>query len=500
MAYTDVSVTVSTTLIDITSTNNIQVSLNDIWEKLDNDYSSTPGADDNDYMRRDANGSDWIYVINPNPNATHQYKTFDISSNCDVKFEQDDELRWLWGTASGTYNIFVPGIGANITVDEGFTFDFGYSGTYRRGYVQWYCASSLNGTVTNGIVFKNFRSFYFKAYDTQYWRYVTIKDITYSGGYLFYWSNLNSPEIDFDMEYITISNIIYPLTGGSGKAYGYVLLYAVLSELKNWTFDTFGYFNYYVFPFPYTTKFSNCTFDNLNTQLNIYNSGGVSLPYNGSKMHSNELIDNDFQPSLCFDNCVFRDMDLGSYPFQIYSQSLVTMKNCELDGTSYPSTQKGIYISGNSVLNIYGGLTYTNIGGTKITNYGSAILHSREIQITVLDLSNNPIENANIGLVQSENKERFSGLTDTNGKLLNIYGDNPLLTEKEETSYGIYTNWSDSIAGGRYHNLTVSCPGYQTEHLQIEMTEDKNITVNLTPIAKTNTIIYDSTIYDSIIN
>ena len=474
-----VSVTVTNTIVTVTSTGGVQETLDSLCTAI------------GDTAVMEKTGTDpYIYTLK---HGTTGYRSLYIKSGCELLFEQNDELRWTWNTSGALIALYLYQ-GSEIEVNDGFTFDFGYSGTYTRGYVWWYGMSTMNGLVTNEITLKNYRQLNFALGGDTYWRYITLKDIAYTTGELFYFdANLSAnDDYDIDMQYVTVINNV--------QSTGYVKLLnsgqPVNSlEFKNWTFENFAYLQIYAL----TIRFTDCIFKDLYSYPAIFSSGnGVGSPYNSSRTPTRTT--NNFQPHLLFDGCTFTDMDLGVYSMYLTNGTTMYLKDCEFIGDTYSGTQNGIIIQQDSKL-VLNNITWTNMSANIIyPNTASATLHVREIDITVKDLSNNPIENASVVLRQAEGKEWHNSLTNLDGKILNIWGNNPILVEKEEVLVGNFTQWSNSEVGGQYHILTVSKEGYSTETQNIETTEDKILTINLTPIAKTNTVINNSTFYDSTIN
>jgi len=479
MDASDVSITAIK--IDIQSTNGVQAPWSECVTAINLDTPGTITIDDTDPYAI-------IYTI-----TATDYRELEISSDCKILFEEFDTIRWFWSASSSSVVLLEFVDGSECVVEEGFTFDLGYTGTYRRGYIYIYGKLTLNGTTDNHIIFKHYRNFYFKARADQYWRYVDFADVWYSGGYNIYFSyDMISTEPIIDIKYVEVYNIEHTNYGS---------FFIQQQGLKgNIIFDNWYIhdMNYGLYITQSTTKFVDCTFENHTIQPLLYDCGNNIGRELQTERNANTTNQQSFQPFLTFENCLFKDLDNPNYMAYIYYGSNVYYKECTFERTGTPTGVWGGPIISNNGTAVFNDCTFTNLSSNKLI-WGGACLDGREVAITVKDLSNEPIEDASITILQSEGKEKWIGKTDENGQLLNIHGDNPVLIEREEYTLGVYIDWSNSEVGGQYHSITVSKDGYSTETINIEVTEDKDITINLTPIAKTNTVIHNSTIINSTI-
>ena len=69
-----------------------------------------------------------------------------------------------------------------------------------------------------------------------------------------------------------------------------------------------------------------------------------------------------------------------------------------------------------------------------------------------------------------------------------MWGDDPVFIEKEETSNGVYDQWSDGN-GNQVHTITVSHPDYQVDTREIAFTQDRDITVTMSANPANQTLI-----------
>lgn len=464
-----VTVSISATKIDVTNTGGVQVTLEEVYQAVE---LHTPGT-----MTKTANGGNWVYRI-----TAASYRELEISNNCKVLFEVNDVLEWEWGTTSGTYWIFDIATGSEVEVEEGFRFDLGVTGTYRRGYISIYGKMIMLGTEANPIIIEHCRSTYAYFRADQYWRHVIFQDPTYSSGYMLYYSNYTAyyvGGIDLDIKHITFRNTD-PAHNSWGRVYFTTFGFPETEWLiDTWTMDSIGY----LYLYGSTLKFKDCVFRKIYVPIYLYGAGNnVGLPYESSK-DDTKRPRKSFQPKVVFDDCVFEDLYRGNYSVYVYYGSTVLFKNCFFRGVLYSGTQDGIYIAYYGNVFLYNP-TYEGIQpGREIVQHSTSgpVFHVREVAIRVVDQEGNPIEKAVVGLRQSENREWHVSHTDANGDLKNVYGDDPVLIEKEETAVGVYDDWSDSIEDGRYHIITVSKEGYGLFTQAVEVTEDLDIEITLAP-------------------
>lgn len=477
-----ISVSVTSTKIDVTSTGGS-------WETLD---AICTAIGDTAVMERTGSGP-YVYTIKA---AT--YREFEISSGCKVRFEANDELRWTYGTITTTTYVLDFASGSEIDVEEGFVFDLQYSqvsGTFYP-YISSYGKVDVTGVDGNPVIFKNYRSLYMSAYQENNWDWFELKDNLYSTGYFMSFTQYSAsygPEMNF-------SNFkIYNTSGNNG--YGFYFnpggMYANVN-ITDFEIDGAGYGALF---YGSSSKLSNGTIKNCSGPA-IYAQGTgnvVSAGYETSK-DDTTFPTGRFQSMGVVENVHFIDNDAGVYSVYASANSLLQVKDCTFEGQTYSGTQDGIYALYGSVILEYNN-TFTNIDVPRIWAANGTFLHTRKFDITVKDLAGDPIEDAIVSWVQGSavSKERWAGVTDSDGHILNVFGGSPVFVEKEETSASTYEQWSNDTASGLCLNLTVTKYGYQVEQAQYEMTEDKDIIVTLTPLGAGATTLYDTTLYDATI-
>jgi hypothetical protein len=225
-------------------------------------------------------------------------------------------------------------------------------------------------------------------------------------------------------------------------------------------------------------KFKNCTFNSLFDYPLIYGGSAsqTSAIYTTSKSPT-YFSNPQNQPFVYFDGCTFgnsSDLYAGGSGF---TYSVVLFNGCTFQNDTY-----GYYALEEALALWYGTNTFTSITVDRRWGDRATHLHVRKLVITVKDNNGNNIENACVSVVQAEGKEEWSFLTDSNGQVINAWGDQEVFfVEKEETSTGVYDQWSNSISGGQFHWITVSKEGFQTWKAKVEFDADRTITATLVP-------------------
>ncbi len=483
-----VTATVTDNKIDITSTGGVQETWGTCVTAINTVAAGTITG---------AGTSGDPYVITRGddaPAASADARELEISSGCKVLFEADTFTGWQWNNDAGTLTILDIATGSEVDIEEGCEFDMGIAGTYRRAYISCYGKINFIGTALKPIVFKHMRSIYNYPRADQTWDYVNIEDTTLSSGYMMYmtynaaYSQTDIPTVS--MKHITITSTANPTWGRVYMSYNAMLPYPATWTFEDWVIEDLSSITFN----GGTMVCKGWSFKNTVNPIGCaYAGGGIGLPYN----HSKAVVfpQGTLQPSIIFDNCTFDDIDLGVYATQGYYGGRVQFRNdCTFINQLYQS------------YGAYGGISFvvgTHTEGTSVAVYSntSIRLKCHEVAITVQDLEGNPIENACVAMVQNSAtaKEWHTGFTDSNGELLDVNGYTPILAEKEETATGVYTSWSDDDAADLSHTIMVTAAGYQVEQSRYEITEDKNITVTLTPLGEGATALFDSAIYDSTI-
>lgn len=425
------------------------------------------------------------------------YKGLTFNNGVIISLTAGDTLNIQGSTNTATPTQLVINTTAEFTVGAGCTINFN-SDNQATSYGYWYSYGKFTavGTLGNEIIIKKYRNFYLCPRMNTTIQYVKFQDFTLTSAYCIY---ADYSALTFANGYIPtviIQNVTIENTNanyyGSGLYFpGYNI------PFTNWTFDNiiFNHLSYVIYGLNgnHTLKLTNCRFLNITNNTPLYNVGGGTHPvYNTSKVEYTNR--KNYQPYFYFENCIFDTCVAGVTLIMVYYVSLVYFKNC-----TFRNETNGVYCQFGGIAMWEGINTFTNVTTNRLWTLDGTHLHCRDVSITVKDINNNPIENAQVSIRQSQDYERWSGFTDVNGQLKNIWGNNTKLVEKEETATNTFVNWSDSIASGRYHIITVTKEGFSTETQNIEVTSDKTLTFVLTPINNEGTNINNATLVNAYI-
>jgi len=469
-----VTATVTATKIDITSTGGAEVTFGEVVTAVN---AVTAGTITGSGTSGDP------YTI-----TAATYRELEISANCNVTFEANTYVQWQWSNTSGTYVVLDMASGSTVTMEEGVHLDFGYTGTYRRGYIYLYGALYVNGTSGNGVEWSNYRSFYDYSRDHVEVEYLTLKDPTYSSGYMYHFENYATLD---NKEARSYNNVT--VTDTSGNQGGRIYMVDMGNPVTNTTWADWTVTDLeYIYLNITTCKLTRWNIESLKQYISVSGSGhAVGSRYETSKDDTG-FSDKYFQPSLMFDNCTIGLSTNQSYILYVRYGSQLYLKNCT-------------FLTDN-ILNYYGSriLEYgdeNRIGGSRIWNSDATYLRCREIGVKVQDSSGNPIEGATVILVQQpDRKEEHCGFTNSDGKLLDMFGNNAKVVQREETSANNFEDWSNDLAGGTaYHSLVVSKYGYGTYSTNFEATEDREYVITLYEAGSTPTTLIGCTLYSTVL-
>ncbi|MHA1852575.1 MAG: right-handed parallel beta-helix repeat-containing protein [Candidatus Heimdallarchaeaceae archaeon] len=420
-----------------------------------------------------SNPSAGVYQVNGNRELRLQSGvTLDIGS---------DTLQWDLSTSK--YPILRVYQGATLIGGAGGKIIGDINNTY-YSYIYFYGTITLQGSSGNNFVIEQYRTIYLyeRTTSTYTFDYVTLQNNTYTYGYYIYWNRNDATSNQNSHSFTNIT-----IQSNNHKGYG-MLLYGDFSNVtfSNITIDDTRYGFYLQAA---TAKFTNCTVRD--TYLDSLMAYGASPTwtyghYTTSKTKQYNLAGWQ-QGKVVFENCTWHDNRNSSSTemcvYYVGRGSVVLFKNNTFEGASAadPSSYGiGVYYGGLALY--YGTQTFTNVTTERYWSSNGTHLHCRKLTLTVKDQNGNPVEDAYVIIRQNEGKEEWTGFTDSNGQLKDIFGDDYVVVEKEETSTGNYTQWSDSIANGRFHWLIISKEGYQTWQRKITFTADKTITATLMPV------------------
>lgn len=436
-------------------------------------------------------------MTNPSANVyqIEGNRELELSGTTILTIETGDTIQWD-RTSHG--NILEVQQNATIVFEAGSTMNQDASGDH-MGYSYFYGRLDVQGTALSRVVWDNCGRNYIYPYGNgsqsnggaHTVSYLTIQNLVNSSSYALYMSPGQTTLHD-DVTH-TFDNIISK--GGPTEASG-----------NGWLFY-WGWGSFHNF------KFTNIDMTNGNGWLiygasNVHVDGGTALngdtdsrvygtpgagniasAYNpvNTKLFATQ---NSNQNKCLFKNYVFDDGDLGVYTFGTLDRgATVYLDSCTFqNATNVANLTRGILVLHNP--------TYTSISGSNFSYNGGTVLHARKMTLTVEDSLTNPIADATVVFRQKEGKETWECRTDANGQVLDAHGEPIWLIEKEETSNGTFSQWSDGT-GDQVHVIEVYKDGFSVHTQEVAMTADKTITVTLETAPPGSTKIYGATLYGS---
>lgn len=400
----------------------------------------------------------------------------------------DDTIQWaLTGTMNPSLQVIS---GGTWTAAEGVTFDGDSNGANNYSRIYNYGYSSIQGKSdgTNDVVFKNYYEIRFYAYEgnsPHNWNHVTTEwnnSVSSNGTGLYF---ANDPSIKPTH---TLQNI--SITSTSNRSYAATFYCHDWSgcTFDNWTVDGTRYlFNTY----GTTVKFSNSTFKNVYYYSLIRSQSGGGL-YKSTTDSSDMYDTAQFQPKITFDTCTFqnnRNSSATEMGFYISYGAIIKFKDCTFAGTdAIDPMSYGVYSRYNSRMLYEGTTTFTDVTTNRIWSTNGSHYHVWPLALTVNDPNGNAIQDAEVIVYQVSGNEHWFFKTDASGNIYDVHGDDPVFVEKEETSTGVYSQWSDSIASGRYHTIIVAQEGYQVWQRRVTFTSAQTITATLIPTTAPRTL------------
>ena len=461
----------------------------DIYAQL---YADAGGAET--YMTRTGSPGSYVYtfILQPGENYVQLRwvgNTFAMES-CRLNFQ-------VHATWNGTWYGIYTDTSATFQMTDNSHIDMNANGSlYSYGYLRLDGDCQWVGTEGNEYIIENYRYAVSYAYSTTPWTldWVILREFGFATGYAlnFLTTALSSYGGDF-MEH-SFTNVTVTDTSGNGYLYFY-------EQLANATFD-----NWYVEGINIlawarcTAKFTNSTFKDIVSYPRTQGNGALQTSHYWPASTKQFGTGGNQQPMLIFDTCTFDNCDAGTYGFRAYGGPVILFKNC----TWLNQTRK-MYNS-QSIILFYGETNWS--AGVLYYHDGAAYLHVRKLALTVQDEGGSPIENASVSIRTKLTKtvngrahpyEEFRFLTNEDGEVKCMgYEEDIYLTEKEETSDGVYAQWSDGVSNN-VHIIEVSKTGYTLDTREVAMTEDRTIVVQLATTPAGATTIYGSTIYGSTI-
>ena len=406
---------------------------------------------------------------------TGAFSSFYIDANSTVLIPEDTTFinQGYPATPAATGTVFYVYENGKLILKPGSQIKFSSSG----GYLYFYGIVSAAGTEAKPIIWQSYRNCYYysrTAGDETRFQWVIFKNITYSTGYYFYFSQYN--------QYRAIPMIFknVKFTHDSQNKWGYPFYFSPGGMYSNVQIDGFqcDHTNA-ILIYGCSVKLKNGFIKNsAGTNITICGGGNVvSAAYQTSK-DDTTFPTGRFQSMVVLQNIQFDKLaSTSTYAIIAYYNSLVYVKNCKFSVTNGIKYRALYSLYGSVIIQNNNDITALSSNGSrKAWATNGTILHGHQLDLTVLDQNNQPVNEATVTVIQKSNlsKQRWSGLTNENGKLLTIYNDNPVYIQKEQTSLNNFQDWSDPG-----HTLMVNKSGYKPSIQDLSFTEDKTVVVNL---------------------
>ena len=436
-------------------------------------------------------------MTNPSANVyqIEGNRELELSGTTILTVETGDTIQWD-RTSNG--NILEVQVNATIVFEAGSTMNMDASGNH-MGYAYYYGRLDVQGTSGSRVVFDNCGRNLMYPYGSgsqsnggaHTVAYLTIQNVVNTSGYAMFF-NPSIATLHDDVTH-TYDNIIAKAgpTESTGNAW---LMYWNFGSYHNFTFTNIDITNGNGW-LCYGT--ANLVIDggtalNGDTDCRVYGSPGVGLmaanydPVN-TKAFGNH---NANQNKTLFKNYTFDDGDNGVYTLGTLDRGAVLYcESCTFqNATNVANLTRGILVLYNP--------TYTSISGNNFV-YSSAgggtVLHARKMTLSVEDSGGSPIADATVTFRQKQGRETWVCTTDSNGDVLDPLGEPIWLIEQEETSNGVYSQWSDGT-GDQVHVIEVYKDGYEPHSEEVAMNQDRTKTIVLSTETQSGTTLNNVTI------
>lgn len=400
-------------------------------------------------------------------------RTLYVYGSTTLNIQEGKTLQWT--LLDHEYPIFQVEAGCTVNFARDSTF-IGDKDKVRYNYVYFYGEVNCNGESGHPVTFKWLRTLYIRSRSetAMSWSYVNIEEQAYAYGY-------GLTIIGSDGQYCLPAGTRHTfdhihIDGTSNKSYGFYFQGSSHSSYEFTNISTNDCYLTFYFIYLDSIKIEGGTFEDSVVQGYLFDCGKGSpmANYTTSKTKIQGTQGNN-QSYIHFKDITFDNNDSGVRLSGEIRSSVVMFEDCTFQNGTY-----GITAYHGSVILLKGTQTFTSVSVNKYWSTDSTYLHVWECNLTVKDQNGVVLEDACVDIHQSEGNEKWSFLTNSNGTILNQNDDPIVLVEKEETSLGVYVNWSDSISSGRYHSIRVSKPGYLPKEYKVEMTADRTIEINLT--------------------
>jgi len=426
-----ISVTVTATKIDITSTAGVLEDWDDVVTAVN---AVTAGT----ITGTGTSGDPYIITC---PSG---YREVEFSGGVRVNFVANTYIEWANATAV-TYMIDLATT-AELYINEGCNFNLS-TGASKNAYMLMYGKVTITGTVSNRVVFENHRLGYWWPFDAQDLNYVDFKNVGNSAGYLFYCGKANS-RIAPICSYKNIR-----CYNDNGNIWGRAYIGHGSNQIDRSTFENIEIYNCeYFYSNVGSSKLKNVYVHDTTNYCFSQQVGKYSiLPYRDTDPDQLEDQNLRNQAWHSFEDCEFDNVDSGVYGLYLQYQSVAKIKNCTFKNQTY-----GLRSLYDCRIILLGTNTFTGNTVDRSIGDGDMYLYGHEIAINIQDTAGNPIENALMYIEATNGKDKQQLISNSNGDIKDAHGDDCAFIEKHETSLGVFTTWDD-------YDYVVFAEGYVQE-------------------------------------
>ena len=413
-------------------------------------------------------------------------RELELSSGVTVTTADGDTLQWA--LTANTYPILHVATGSVLNLTQNTKITGDTDGThYSYIYIEGEC--NANGTAGNEVIFELYRSIYIYGYENVDWDHVILRDNVLSSGYmLFFQPDLyNTDQLNYTRSFDNITIQGGPTENANN---GWIFFYG--GDYSTFTFNNIDITDT-TWAFFYgcsNLTINGGTATSTNQEHRMWNCGGPRAPMQNFEISKTKLRGIDFQnqPKFYYKNYTFDANDAGVYTGPYVDRgTVIYVEDCTFKNATYGMRAQG------GIIVLLGTQTYTSITTEKIWGPSGTILHGRKLTLSVEDSGAAAIADATVTIRQKEGNEFWQFRTDSNGDVLDPRGEPIVLIEKEETSTGVFDQWSDGT-GNQVHIIEVYKDGYEPHSEEVAMNQDRTKTIVLSTETQSGTTLNNVTI------
>lgn len=457
-----VSITTTATATTIGSTGGNTASFNDVYQ-----YIQTLAAATKSTITRTGDTGSFTYSVNkttPNP-----FRSLTFAANSKIRIDSGSYILFdKTDSVFSTTPVLTVSDGAILHIQQGVVIDVGSAARST-----FYGAVSASGTTQRPIIVSNSCTNYFYPYMESVWNNVVFKNdylLATGAG-----TDLQLTQAIGKAKPLTFTNLTITSSIAGGN-YGYPIYFQAGGCYSNIVIDGFTISNKknYLLNNQSSAKLKNGFIDGsalAQTAIILCTAAGNAVsPAYQTSVDDTLYPTGRFQSLTTFQNVTFAypstAVTLGA--LQSNYNGYLALKNCTFINTG-SARNYGVY-SINGSITLQTGSTY--IGSWTNPRFGwssnGTFLQAHQVSLTVVDDSTSlPIQNATITVIQSSvpRKQQWCGVTNAQGKLLNVFGDPMLLAQGEIPGASAFSYWS-SQQYDVYHSLMVTKVGYDNYYLE----------------------------------